>query len=351
LIEYYYPGFEDNLIDGRTLEELFVEDLPISGYLVSYAWRKNFYNRWDHDMEKARAHYDKYGLKLFADSGAFSFIDEPTPPISVNDLIDFQIHVKADLGASLDHIIPDYDASYDYFFGGIPKPPMFKERMDITLENGSAYLKECKAQGVRFTPIGALQGWSPESYLDCLRSFQKMGYGKVALGGIAKLRSKQILEILSALKPHIGETQLHLFGIVRPHLLRDVGMPQITSVDGMGPFFKALRHSKGYYLDGVSRYSLPFPEVDLLEELVSGDESVFDSVLEKVGALGFCEIEQAKVLREVLKDRVWESCSCVACVEAGWRIVTYEKVYTRLRGFHNVLAFKQALRDLRLEGD
>jgi hypothetical protein len=345
-VDYYHPGFADQVKGGRSLEDLFGEETPIDGYLVSYAFKDQFLRKWKRDMGKARSHYDKHRLKILADSGAFSFVNEQTPPISVNDVIDFQNHIDADLGVSLDHIIPDYDAGYDYFFGGIPKPPMFKERMNITIENGEAYLKECKAQGVRFTPIGALQGYSPESYLDCLRAFQKMGYKRVALGGIAKLHTNHILEILSALKPHIGETQLHLLGVVRPHLLRKAKMSQITSVDGMGPFLVSMTNrGRSYYLEDRFWQILPISEVAQLDRLMGGDMELFDDVLGSAPELNLPRDVRDKELKETLLERVWERCACKACLEAGWRILLTDPKYNRLRGFHNVFAFKKALKE------
>jgi hypothetical protein len=355
MIEYYYPGYPHLCGQKRPIEQIFDEadqPCPLSGYLVSFAFRKSFYSLWKHDMEKARAHYDNYGLKILADSGAFSFIDEPIPPVSVLDVIDFQNHIDADLGVSLDHIIPDYDSGYDYFFGGIQKPPMFKERMDITLENGSAYLEECTSQGVRFTPIGAIQGWSPESYLECLKSFQKMGYKRVALGGVANLRSTSLLEILSALKPHIGDTQLHLLGIVQPSVLRGAGMKQITSVDGMGPHRNSIaNYGKGYRCRGTYWQVIPPLDPKKTERLDVTSltfEEVNECLVENpyIVSQRVTRDQREEALALSLRERIWEECPCAVCRELGWKVLQTSPHTSMMRAFHNIFAFTNEMNNI-----
>ena len=78
------------------------------------------------------------------------------------------------------------------------------------------FLARCKARKTRFEPLGVAQGWSPASYAAAVRSLQKIGYTRIAIGGMVPLKTAEILaclrEIAAARDPG---TQLHLLGITR----------------------------------------------------------------------------------------------------------------------------------------
>jgi hypothetical protein len=331
VIDFYFPGFRQKA-GGLRIDQMYGRSSLIAGFLISKAYFDEYSAHWKGDLERARKHYDSLDLKLFGDSGAFSFIEEATPPISVKDVIDFYNQIDADLGASLDHVIPDYDASYDYFFGGISAPQKYLDRMEITLENGSVFLRECEAQGVRFTPIGSIQGWSPKSYIECIKAFQKMGYKKVALGGIAKLSKPSLKQLLTEVKEVIGDTEIHLFGITQPQLVRDVGLPNITSVDGMGPYMGGVIRGE-YFKTSTERYKC-FPVATLSDEVCNLIEA---NEYEKVRA--FSDPNTNFNVDQTIKGlgaRYWESCDCVVCSSLGVKSAIHHSDTGRHHGFHNV---------------
>ena len=362
MIEHFYPGFHHEDFHGRKVEEVFLEDCPINGYLVSYAFKSNYSQVWGGNVEDGRKHYSHHNLKLFGDSGAFSFINEDTPPISVSDVIDFYNQIDVDIGSSLDHIVPDYDSGYDYFFGGISAPQKYQDRLEITIENGSKFLEECKKQDVRFQPIGAVQGWSPNSYIECIQAFQKMGYKKIGLGGIAKLHWLKIVEILKSLKNIIGETEIHLFGVIQPRLLRAANLPNITSVDGLGAMRNAVaNYGQSYRYE--EKYWQTFPSLDdLSEERRSSFERLMENqsvslkdidpfISELSNDYNLSKVSAAQrdlLLQRSLSERIWEKCPCSVCSDLGWRVLLNDKRYNHSRGFHNIYRMGMELRSLCL---
>ena len=355
-MEYYHPGYNSQH-KGDSIEEIYgKEDCPITGYLVSKAFHKQYLSIWNQDPKKAREHYNQYGLKLFGDCGAFSFIDDPTPPVSVQEVIDFYNQIGVDQGASLDHIVPDYDPNYDYFFGGLSEPAHFRERLNITIQNGQEFLDKCRSQKVEFLPVGSLQGWSPKSYVECLKAYQKMGYKKVALGGVAKLSPPKVIEVLSSLRDHLGETDLHVFGITQEVVLRAVKIPQITSVDGMGPYYSSLyNHGDSYRLGGTWHQVFPIgygstPEEERLYKevrslMVEGSEEDLQNLND---LLGNNDRYRAKLLRS-LRDRVWEGCGCKVCTDLGWEVLLYDSQTNYGRGFHNMWQVNKELQKVQRE--
>ena len=61
-------------------------------------------------------------------------------------------------------------------------------------------LETTRAFGVNFKPIGVAQGWSPESYLRSVSELQKIGFQRIALGGMVPLKTSSILECLETIK-------------------------------------------------------------------------------------------------------------------------------------------------------
>lgn len=344
MVDFYFPGFRQKAKGGQRIDQMFGSDSLIAGLLISKAYFDEFYTHWKGDLQKARSYYDSLGMKLFGDSGAFSFVDEPTPPISVQDVIDFYNQIDADIGASLDHVVPDYDAGYDYFFGGLNPPQKYTDRMGITIQNGRDFLTECRSQGVRFEPIGSVQGWSPKSYVKCVQEFQKMGYKKLAIGGIAKLSKPSIRELMASIKEVVGDTELHLFGITQPQLVRELDLPNITSVDGMGPHLGGV--IRGEYFQTSTKRHKCFPITHVSEETQSAlDRRDYDQLRTYADPTTNFDVDQTL---EELKGEYWKGCDCIVCTQIlGSRVAFHHSDTARHRGFHNLYViakeFKQGV--------
>lgn len=353
MVDFYFPGngyrTKAGGAGGIKIDQMFGRENTITGFLISkgHDEERKYASHWQRDMKSARDHYDSHGLKLFGDCGAFSFINEDVPPTTVSEVIDFYNQIDVDLGASLDHIVPDYDSEYDYFFGGISAPQNYLDRMGITIENGSKFLEECKRQGVRFEPIGAVQGWSPKSYIECIKSFQKMGYKKIAVGGIAKLSKPSIKQLLSSIKEIIGETEIHLFGITQPKLVREIGLPNITSVDGMGPFMGGVVRGE-YFKTSTERYKC-FPVSSITDEVCDLIENrQFDRVIDFADPDTNFNLDRSV---EGLKTEYWKSCSCVVCSDLGVKVSLHHSDTAVHRAFHNVYVVAKEFKNMEYDLD
>jgi tRNA-guanine family transglycosylase len=346
MVDYYFPGFREK-IDSCFLEDMYKQDTLITGYLVSKAFHKEYASLWKKDFKGARSHYDSYGLKLFGDCGAFSYVDEKVPPVTVEEVIDFHNEIDVDYGASLDHVITDYDTGYDYFFSGLSSPQEYKDRQEITIENGSKFLKECKAQGVRFLPIGSVQGWSPKSYKECILAFKKMGYKKIAIGGIARLPKQKLRGLLAAVKEVIGDTEIHLFGVTQPKVIVDSNLPNVTSVDGMAPFFNSVM--RGLYLK-TSRDIRQCVPIDDLNNLDSMVEAINNQDFDKVEMLADpnTTYNMKRIFKE-LKDGYWNKCDCVVCKTQKTKMAIHYTMSSRLRAFHNIQVIAREITNIKYQ--
>jgi hypothetical protein len=357
MIEYYHPGYNSLDRNKEPIEIVYGDSCPIDGYLVSRAFKGSYLSHWGKDLDKAKEHYKKHNLKLFGDCGAFSYVKHDVPPVTVEDVIDFYNEIGVHCGASLDHVIPDYDSGYDYFFGGISTPQDYQRRLEITIENGSKFLKECEAQGVDFLPIGAVQGWSPNSYNECVDAFRKMGYKKIAIGGIAKLHFQKILQLLDGIRDVIGDMEIHLLGITQHKVLRKAKLPNITSVDGMGPYKNSM-FNRGYSYRSDLYWKQILPNLknidqDQLGTILSQDSlnlTDLDSYLDWENTINDEDPSNSipareKGLQYTLKNKLWEKCGCVICEKESWRVISPYGEYAPSRGFHNMYQIKKELLD------
>jgi hypothetical protein len=78
--------------------------------------------------------------------------------------------------------------------GSFAESGVRKKRYELTIKNAEEFIQKHQAGGYTFTPIGAVQGWSPESYAKAVKAYIEMGYEYIGLGGLARTPSKEILE-------------------------------------------------------------------------------------------------------------------------------------------------------------
>ena len=106
-------------------------------------------------------------IEVMGDCGSFSYRDEDEPPFSVEEIIEFYDAGGFDKGVSLDHIILGYQRK-DLL--NTPPSEDWQKRFDLTLELGSEFFNMHHNGGYKFKPIGAAQGWSPDSYAHAVNS-------------------------------------------------------------------------------------------------------------------------------------------------------------------------------------
>lgn len=316
-------------------------------------------------------------IETLGDCGAFGYVQEPEPPVSVNEVIDFYEGCGFDAGVSVDHVIAGFQEDHDHSFPGFDGvPPDWRRRQEITIELASDFLKEHKAQGCRFQPIGAAQGWSPSSYAHSVSELQAMGYKRIGLGGLVSLKTPEILRVLSAVSEvSQADLEFHLFGVTRTNQVTSFQQFGVTSIDSTSPFRQAFKDDKDNYHTHDKNYvAIRIPQVDgnprLKRQVRAGEvelvqaqkleRACLDTVracarreagvevaieaLHEYGDLYGSKKDHSVPYRETLGERPWESCDCAICQGAGIEVVIFRGAErNKRRGFHNLFVFNKRL--------
>ncbi len=314
-------------------------------------------------------------LLAMGDCGAFSYVGLETPPYTADEVLDFYEELGVDIGTAIDHIILGYNAKHDTASADeVPKE--WIRRREITMELAAKFLERHKRRALKFVPMGVAQGWSPRSYAESVRGLQKMGYQKIALGGMVALKSAQILETLRAVSAVRGQkTQLHLFGVTRCEHINQFKEHGVTSFDSTSPFRQAFKDDRdNYHTLGKNYLALRVPQVDANNKLklairagkVDQKEALrlegrcmellnaFDreacAVPELLEALlDYERLHNGKkdrraAYKELIEDRPWKKCQCRVCREVGIHVVVFRgSERNKRRGFHNLYVFGKRL--------
>ena len=343
--------------------------------------------------KKKKALIQKIGIHKFirfpgpvmGDCGAFGYIEQEVPPYTTEEILEYYQYLGFNYGVSIDHLI----------VGPFAEPGVREKRYNLTLKNAQEFIQKHQAGGYTFTPIGAVQGWSPESYAKAVKAYIEMGYEYIGLGGLARAPSQEILGILESIHPHLTpRTQMHLFGVGRLNAVPVFRHLGVTSFDSASPLRKAWLDSAANYhtLAGKTYAAIRIPKVDgagvrikrLLDAGVSDMETLkrledkalhtlrgfdagrvtLESTLDALLALDeLLELprngkvapqEQARRLgrhtqmyRELLEEHPWKKCDCVICQEIGIDVVIFRgNDRNRRRGFHNTSVFYKRFNSL-----
>ena len=395
--EYVYEPFEPDDADKvkAYAHEVFGEEVPYDGLLFSLAQlklkqkpltnnEKDFSFTISEQKKKKLLNLRKKrnipeDILLFGDCGAFSYISEDVPPILPEDAAMLYDEFKFDIGTSVDHI--PYSSLDD---------DKKEKRMELTKTNADKFLKIHKAKGYKFLPFGSIQGIEPDDYARYAQEYIDMGYEYIALGGLVRRQSIDILRIIAAVREAIqkhtrGKDKniwIHIFGIIQPDLqyyFRNLGVSSFDSasylrkawasqdknylsVDGetwYGSFRVPYSNSKAMLEaekthSEISNGDLEKMEKECLSSLHSFDkknknkiqDSEIQEVLAKVNE--YSEIlhgekangHYSKKHLNLLEDRPWKKCKCKVCQDAGIDIVVFRGAKrNRRRGFHNTWVF------------
>ena len=324
-------------------------------------------------------------LALFGDCGAFTYVAEDNPPYTPVDTMEFYHDCSFTHGCSVDHIIFDFDESVLGMDGGSPEA---RRRFDITLENADAFLAEARRER-NFTPMGVVQGWSPDSMAEAARRLVAMGYDYLAIGGMVPLKADQIKRCLVAIRAVVpASTRLHILGFAKPNEIHEFAPFNVTSIDTTSPLIRAFKDDKqNYWLgDGpsLSYYTairvpqaienprlqrhvrqgdfkaehLTRMETSALAALRAYDhddedlERVLETVLEYNAVLATGQAYEhvrdkptMQKLREryrtTLTDKPWRRCDCKICKDVGIEVMIFRASNrNKRRGIHNLAAFK-----------
>ncbi|WP_432571584.1 tRNA-guanine transglycosylase DpdA [Kineococcus sp. SYSU DK005] len=328
------------------------------------------------------------GVETLGDNGAFAYVTEEVPPVSVEQVLDFYEQCGFDAGVSLDHIVFGYqsDAVLESN-GGVmtAEQNAWERRRELTLEYAADFLEAVRARGSSLTPVGAAQGWSPRTYANSVQRLQDMGYQRIALGGMVPLRTPDILTCLSAVaevrKP---ETKLHLLGITRLEAMVQFAELGVTSLDSTSGFRQSFMDEKDNYHTANGNYAaIRVPQVDanlkLKRAILAGQisqatavrlereslralraydegtttvEAALNTVLQYDALVRTPEERTKRPYRDLygktLEDRPWKTCSCGLCECYGIQMLIFRGTErNKRRGFHNLAVLAEKMHALR----
>jgi hypothetical protein len=312
-------------------------------------------------------------IVTLGDCGAFTYVNEPEPPYSINEVLDFYGQCGFNAGVSIDHVILGYRRS------GTGDPPNeWVERRRISLTYAEKFLSAVMDQHASFEPIGAAQGWDPTSFADSVRELQDMGYRRIALGGMVALKTPDILACLEEIANiRSAHTELHLLGITRIESIAEFKRLGVTSFDSTSSFRQSFMDDRDNYHTTDDRYSaIRVPQVDgnvaLKKAILSGAVSQRSAIEAERLSLrrlrefdtGSCDLDEALAVvlaygeivglkgdyeheyRRTLLRTPWRECQCGLCAKHGIEIAIFRgSERNKRRGFHNlsVLAEKMKL--------
>lgn len=366
---------------GVYAHELYDEP-PYDGILVSRAVLD------DSNVKKAAQFQDAHSFlrwprhkPIMGDCGAFSYLKEPCPPYSTDDVLAYYERHGFDIGVSVDHLI----------VGEVAKDEAErKRRFRLTLDNAAEFIQKHRAGGYKFAPMGVAQGWDPASYEEAVKALLDMGYRHIAIGGLAFAKSQDVVDILARISPHFPEDlYVHIFGLAREELLEPYAYFGVTAFDSASFLRRSWMSARDNYLDPTTGQWFTAIRVPPSSFLVNGKRRYHREVkrLLERGEATLAEIERAEqtalaALRayaqrqlsleaavqavleydalvipkgdftdaytRTLSERPWERCACPVCANLGVEVIIFrQNDRNRRRGFHNIYAFR-SLADARL---
>jgi hypothetical protein len=333
------------------------------------------------------------GAWLMGDCGAFAYVDHPVPAYTPEEVVEFYTEAGFTHGVSPDHIIFDCDLSNP------PEKvmdPAVRQRYAITLANAEAFLALARRERAPFEPLGAVQGWSPESMAEAAHRLERMGYGYLAIGGLVPLKVDAIKAVLSAIRKRIQpSTNIHLLGFAKADSIKEFTDIKfgITSFDSTSPLIRAFKDEKANYysegpngkleyytairipqaienarlMQGVKRGAFSAEDLLLRERKALGEVRAFDRGTSTVSATldavmdyhqflvrgdGTSAVRQDKALRKTaalvqrtLENQPWKRCSCNVCRSIGVEVIIFRSSNrNKRRGIHNLGVYHRHLR-------
>ncbi|QYZ78050.1 hypothetical protein E2N92_00695 [Methanofollis formosanus] len=364
---------EDPNNDAYMWDLLGVENVPFDGVLVSVATAQE--NKKKYAAIKEKGIHQFFGLPdsfpIMADCGAFSYINEEVPPYQTSNILEIYSELGFNYGVSIDHLVVEaFKEKKD-------------ERMKITFQNGLAAFDEWKKKyRDDFQLLVSVQGYEINDYLRMYHKFLEYGITHMAIGGLVRSQTSEIVTLIDRIIADIKETNktpeyLHFFGVARPNLffrlkeLEDLGVnvafdsasylrrawlssasSQMNYITQEQRGYAAIRvpqdkSSKNQESEG-QRKTLGLEQACLraLRAYDRGEmilEDVMD-VLETFIIVNDGKLELLEYYRRTLRDQPWKKCPCPICQKNGIETIVFRgNNRNRRRGFHNTISFYSLL--------
>lgn len=366
--------------------EIFSPSRNYDGILVSRTIFDKSKKKKERILAEGIRCYIRFEGSIMGDCGAFGYIGEEEPPYKTEDILTYYDKVGFDYGVSIDHLI----------VGNFAKPGIREKRYELTRNNAKEFFKKHQAGNYEFIPIGAVQGWDAPSYASAVKEYIEIGYKHIALGGLARARTPEIIEILHEISPLLTpETKLHLFGVGRLNAIPIFRHLGVTSFDSASPLRKAwldpaanyhswddkiyaavrIPSSNSSRVKRIIKAGITLPET--LQELEkkalwalrkfdAGELKLdatlqallnYDKLLElpREGKVDPTQLEKRlkkheKMYRKLLEDQPWKKCNCKICSDIGVESIIFRgNDRNRRRGFHNTYVFYKRFQELLKE--
>lgn len=305
------------------------------------------------------------GISTLGDNGAFNYVAEEVPPVTVDETLDFYEECGFDAGVSVDHIIFGYEG----LAGLEDVDPAWTSRRELTLQLAADFRRRAEERGSVIEAVGAAQGWSPASYADSVARLQEMGYTRIALGGMVPLKTKDVVECLYEIdKVRHSSTELHLLGLTRVNAMDEFSRLGVTSFDSTSPFRQAFMDDRNnFHTPDGAHVALRVPQVDgnptLRRAILAGTVSQRDAIAAErrtlsalravdgtrarienaLDALGQYEMVMGSkksylpAYERTLVAAPWADCQCRLCRTHGIEIAIFRGTErNKRRGFHNL---------------
>ena len=374
--QYAHEALTDPPLDGYLVSKTIVDGLPGATGRYTIAQRHRLYRVGIREFFRLDVQPEPR-LTTMGDCGAFSYVRDETPPYSPNEVIDFYDECGFDLGISVDHVILGFDPMVD-IDNQHPRSKAWKDRQSLTIELAAEFFNRCESRKVSFVPIGVAQGWSPASYAFSVEALQKIGYRRIALGGMVPLKTNEILACLNQIDgSRHNDTQLHLLGITRCEHVEVFASLGVTSFDSTSPFRQSFKDdSDNFYSLDCNYTALKVPQVDgnpklrgriragqlnqetalklerhclvTLRRYDAGEVGLSTALQALLTYEDFCDDsrkDRSETYQKMLEDRPWKSCKCGICEKVGIEVALFRgSERNKRRGFHNLYVFGQRLR-------
>jgi hypothetical protein len=294
---------------------------------------------------------------VMGDCGAFGYIKQETPPYTTEEILDYYTRLGFNAGVSVDHLIVSATEGQR------------RQRYDLTVQNAEDFLRGHRRRRLRWEPIGAVQGWDADSYAEAARRTVAMGYRYIALGGLVRSSTPEILGIVRKVHEVVpASVKVHLFGLARLGALTAFADLGVRSVDSSSYLRQAwMRTKTSYVLDGDAYAALRIPE--WATRLRAGDAPVsperlaglerealravrayagracsldgcLNALLEYDRYVTGPRVDLGGLYRRTLAERPWERCGCRVCRTWGVEVIIFRgNNRNRRRGFHNTYVF------------
>lgn len=369
---YAHEAFASSPYDGLLISKAIVDGLPGNSSKYTAAQRNRLYRQGAKTF--FRLDQPSNSLEIMGDCGAFTYVREEEPVYTVDEVIDFYEGCGLDYGLAMDHVIFGYDATLDK--NGAAVPTDWVRRQDLTLSLAGQFLDRCSQRGASFEPYGIAHGWSPGSYRYSVAELQKIGFGKIALGGMVPLKTPDILDSLREVEQVLyNDTELHMLGVTRTEYVQEFAALGVTSFDSTSPFRQSFKDDRDNYHTIDRNYvAIRVPQVDgntRLRKLVAagnvdqrearrheeqclrglrglgegvGSNYKVVDYLRHYGELIGEAHDRSEQYLETLNARPWESCHCEICKALGIEVIIFRGAErNRRRGYHNLSIFASRL--------